>query len=97
MGTEFQSRALEDWTTRCGVQFNFIRPPKPVEDAFVLDSVVEMSSDSAVECGSWRGARDVRRELEGGHKRVSLFRWRLTGIVGLAQLPVQLRRNWQPR
>ena len=23
-GTEFQSRALEDWTTRCGVQFNFI-------------------------------------------------------------------------
>jgi putative transposase len=34
-GTEFQSRALEDWAYRRGVQFDFIRPGKPVENAFI--------------------------------------------------------------
>jgi putative transposase len=30
-GTEFQSRALEDWAYRWGVQLDFIRPGKPGE------------------------------------------------------------------
>lgn len=30
-GTEFMSRALEDWAYRRGVQLDFIRPGKPVE------------------------------------------------------------------
>ena len=35
-GTEFlQSRALEDWAYRRDVQLNFIRPGKPVENAFI--------------------------------------------------------------
>ena len=34
-GTEFQSRALEDWAYRQGVQLDFIRPGKPVENAFI--------------------------------------------------------------
>jgi putative transposase len=34
-GTEFQSRALEDWAYRRGVQRDFIRPGKPVENAFI--------------------------------------------------------------
>ena len=34
-GTEFQSRALEDWAYRRGVQFDFIRPGKPVENAYI--------------------------------------------------------------
>ena len=34
-GTEFQSRALEDWAYRRGVQLDFIRPGKPIEDAFI--------------------------------------------------------------
>ena len=34
-GSEFQSRALEDWSYRCGVQLDFIRPSKPVENAFI--------------------------------------------------------------
>ena len=33
-GTEFQSRALEEWAYRRGVQLDFIRPGKPVENAF---------------------------------------------------------------
>ena len=34
-GTEFQSLALEDWAYRRGVQLDFIRPGKPVENAFI--------------------------------------------------------------
>ena len=34
-GTEFQSRALEDWAYRRGVQLDFIRPGKPVENALI--------------------------------------------------------------
>jgi putative transposase len=34
-GTEFQSRALEDWAYRRAVQLDFIRPGKPVENAFI--------------------------------------------------------------
>jgi putative transposase len=34
-GTEFQSRALEDWVYRRSVQLDFIRPGKPVENAFI--------------------------------------------------------------
>lgn len=30
-GTEFMSRALEDWAYRRGVQLDFIRPGKPVK------------------------------------------------------------------
>jgi putative transposase len=34
-GTEFHSRALEDWAYQRGVQLDFIRPGKPVEHAFI--------------------------------------------------------------
>ena len=34
-GTEFQSRALEDWAYRRSVQLDFIRPGKPVENACI--------------------------------------------------------------
>ncbi len=34
-GTEFQSRALEDWAYRHGIKLDFIRPGKPVENAFI--------------------------------------------------------------
>jgi putative transposase len=34
-GTDFQSRALEDWDYSQGVQLDFIRPGKSVENAFI--------------------------------------------------------------
>jgi putative transposase len=34
-GTEFQSRAMEDWAWQRGVQLDFIRPGKPAENAFI--------------------------------------------------------------
>ncbi|MBX3302176.1 MAG: transposase [Nitrospira sp.] len=37
-GTEFQSRALEEWAYRRGVPLDFIRPGKPVENALAAGS-----------------------------------------------------------
>lgn len=34
-GTEFTSKALDEWAYRRGVQLDFIRPGKPVENAFI--------------------------------------------------------------
>ena len=34
-GTEFQSRALEDWAWRRGLQLDFTRPGKPTENAYI--------------------------------------------------------------
>lgn len=34
-GTEFQSRALEDWAWRRGVQLDFIRPGKPTDNSYI--------------------------------------------------------------
>jgi putative transposase len=34
-GTEFTSKALDEWAYRRGVALNFIRPGKPVENAFI--------------------------------------------------------------
>jgi putative transposase len=34
-GTEFMSRALEDWAFARGVQLDFIRPGKPVENGMI--------------------------------------------------------------
>ena len=34
-GTAFRSRALEDWAYRRGAQLDFIRPGKPIENAFI--------------------------------------------------------------
>jgi putative transposase len=33
-GTEFTGRALDEWAYRRGVKLNFIRPGKPIENAF---------------------------------------------------------------
>jgi putative transposase len=34
-GTEFTSKALDEWAYRRGVALDFIRPEKPVENAFI--------------------------------------------------------------
>jgi putative transposase len=34
-GPEFAGHALDEWAYRCGVKLNFIRPGKPIENAFV--------------------------------------------------------------
>jgi putative transposase len=33
-GPEFAGKALDEWAYRCGVKLNFIRPGKPIENAY---------------------------------------------------------------
>ena len=65
-GTEFMSRALEDWAYQRGVQLDFIRPGKPVENAHIesfngrlrdecLNGQQFVSlADAAAKIGAWR-------------------------------------------
>ena len=53
-GTEFQSRALEDWAYRRGVQLDFIRPGKPVENAFIESFNGRLRDECLLECSSVR-------------------------------------------
>jgi putative transposase len=54
-GTEFQSRALEDWAYRRGVALDFIRPGKPVDNAFI-ESFNGCLRDECLKCASVRFA-----------------------------------------
>src|SRR5215471_8572455 len=55
-GTEFQSRALENWAYRRGVQLDFIRPGKPIENAFIASI-----ADAQTKIEAWRLDYNERR------------------------------------
>lgn len=71
-GTEFQSRVLEDWAYRRGVQLDFIRLDKPVENAFIEAFKVKSgpcwitSTGTRSGCGARRAAC-ARREPGRAH------------------------------
>ena len=62
-GTEFQSRALEDWAYRRGVQLDFIRPGKPVENAFI-ESFNGRLRDECLNVHQFMSLDDARAILE---------------------------------
>ena len=62
-GTEFQSRALEDWAYRRGVQLDFIRPGKPVENAFI-ESFNGRLRDECLNVHQFTSIEDARSRIE---------------------------------
>jgi putative transposase len=62
-GTEFQSRALEDWAYRGGVQLDFIRSGKPVENAFI-ESFNGRLSDECLNVHQFTSLADAQRIIE---------------------------------
>jgi putative transposase len=62
-GTEFQSRALEDWAYRRGVQLNFIRPGKPVENAFI-ESINGRLRDECLNVHQFASIAEARAIIE---------------------------------
>ena len=66
-GTEFQSRALEDWAYRRGVQLDFIRPGKPIENAFI-ESFNGRLRDECLNV-HWFAS------LEDAQEKIDAFRW----------------------
>jgi putative transposase len=62
-GTEFTSRALEDWAYQRGVQLDFIRPGKPVENAFI-ESFNGRLRDECLNVHQFVSLDDARQKIE---------------------------------
>ena len=62
-GTEFMSRALEDWAYRRGVQLDFIRPGKPVENAFI-EAFNGRLRDECLNVNQFTSIDDARAKIE---------------------------------
>jgi putative transposase len=62
-GTEFMSRALEDWAFHRGVQLDFIRPGKPVENAFI-ESFNGRLRDECLNVHQFTSIDDAKAKIE---------------------------------
>jgi len=62
-GTEFMSRALEDWAYQRGVQLDFIRPGKPVENAFI-ESFNGRLRDECLNVHQFLSIEDAQAKIE---------------------------------
>ena len=62
-GTEFMSRALEDWAYQRGVQLDFIRPGKPVENAHI-ESFNGRLRDECLNVHQFLSLADARVKIE---------------------------------
>jgi putative transposase len=59
----FMSRALEDWAFQRGVQRDFIRPGKPVENAFV-ESFNGLLRDECLNVHQFTSIGDAKVKIE---------------------------------
>jgi putative transposase len=62
-GTEFMSRALEDWAFARGVQLDFIRPGNPVENAFI-EAFNGRLRDECLNVHQFTSIEDARAKIE---------------------------------
>ena len=62
-GTEFMSRALEDWAYQRGVQLDFIRPGKPVDNA-VIESFNGRLRDECLNVHQFTSIADAKEKIE---------------------------------
>jgi putative transposase len=62
-GTECMSRALEDWAYTRGVQLDFIRPGKPVENAFI-ESFNGRLRDECLNLHQFTSIDDAKAKIE---------------------------------
>lgn len=62
-GTEFYSKAMDAWAYQRGVQLEFIRPGKPVENAFI-ESFNGRLRDELLNGELFMGLSDARQKLE---------------------------------
>jgi putative transposase len=62
-GTEFTSKALEDWAWRHGVKLDFIRPGKPTENGHI-ESFNGRLRDECLNVNQFTTLDDAREKLE---------------------------------
>ncbi len=62
-GPEFAGRALDEWAYRKGVKLNFIRPGKPVENAFA-ESFIGRLRDECLNINGFMNLKHARDIIE---------------------------------
>lgn len=62
-GTEFMSRALEDWAWQRGVQLDFIHPGRPVENAYI-ESFNGKLRDECLNAHQFHSIADAQTKIE---------------------------------
>jgi putative transposase len=62
-GTEFTSKVLDEWAYQRGVELDFIRPGKPVENAFI-ESFNGRLRDECLNVHAFVSIDDVRSRLD---------------------------------
>ena len=72
-GSEFASRALDAWAYRNNVKLDFIRPGKPVENAFI-ESFNGRLRDECLNTQVFASLEDARQKLEAWRVDYNLYR-----------------------
>jgi putative transposase len=91
-GSEFYSRVMDSWAYRRGVQLEFIRPGKPVENAFI-ESFNGRLRDECLNANLFFSIDDARRKLEAW--RLDYNTHRPHSSLG-DRTPTEFARGWQP-
>lgn len=96
-GAEFQSRALEDWAYWRGVQLDFIRPGKPVENAFI-ESLNSRLRDECVNVHQFISLAETQAIIEAGQVDYNTRRPHSSlGHLTRASLSPNVRTNRSPK
>ena len=72
-GTEFTSRALDEWAYRRGVALDFIRPGKPVENGYI-ESFNGKLRDECLNATQFLSIADARSKIEAWRVDYNLHR-----------------------
>ena len=72
-GTEFTSRALDQWAYRRGITLDFIRPGKPVENGFI-ESFNGKLRDECLSANQFLSIEDARCKIEAWRVDYNLHR-----------------------
>lgn len=72
-GTEFTSKALDQWAWDRGVQLDFIRPGKPVENAFI-ESFNGRLRDECLNVNEFLSIEDARGRIEAWRQDYNDYR-----------------------
>jgi putative transposase len=91
-GSEFYSRVMDSWAYRRGVQLQFIRPGKPVENAFI-ESFNGRLRDECLNANLFFSIDDARKKLEAW--RLDYNTQRPHSSLG-DRTPTEFARGWLP-
>ncbi len=99
-GPEFAGKALDEWAYRKGVKLNFIRPGKPIENAFV-ESFNGRFRDECLNTNWFMNLKHAREVIEDWRKDYNAIRphsalggmapQEFAALAGDTKMPVALR------